>query len=130
MNKVFYPTDAEKKLADLIWRTAPITSPDRVAYAKQEIQWKKSTTYTVLKKLCDKGIIRNQNTMITVIIKYKAMLTHQSHRFMEDTYDGSLPKFFASFIGGRHLTYEQANELKLLIDEHGVDYPKGGRAHE
>ena len=110
-------TTAEKKLADLIWRDAPITSPDLVVLAERELEWKKSTTYTVLKKLCEKGVIKNENALVSVLLSYDELISHQSRYFIEDTFGGSLPKFIASFIGGRKLTQEQAAEIKRLIDE-------------
>ena len=111
-------TPAEEKLAALVWRGAPITSPDLVALAQREMQWKKSTTYTVLKKLCDKGVFRNENTIVSILLTQDELIAHQSRHYIEDTFGGSLPKFFTSFIGGRKLTPEQAAELKRLIEEH------------
>ena len=111
-------TDAEEKLAVLIWRDAPLTSPDLVALAEREMHWKKSTTYTVLKKLCDKGVFRNENTNVSVVLSRDEQIARQSHRYVEDTFGGSLPKFITAFFGGRKLTTEQAAELKKLIEEH------------
>ena len=116
MTKVL--TTAEEKLAVLIWRAAPITSPDLVALAQREMKWKKSTTYTVLKKLCDKGVTRNENAHVSVLLTQDELATYQSRNFIEDTFGGSLPQFIASFIGGSKLTPEQADELKRLIEEH------------
>lgn len=111
-------TDAEEKLAALIWRYAPLTSPDLVALAQREMDWKKSTTYTVLKKLCDKGVFKNENTNVSVVLTRDEQIARQSRRYVEDTFGGSLPKFITSFFGGRKLTPEQAAELKRLIEEH------------
>ena len=115
-------TTAEEKLAALIWRDAPMTSPDLVALAEREMDWKKSTTYTVLKKLCDKGVFKNENANVSVVLTKDEQIARQSRRYVEDTFGGSLPKFITSFIGGRKLTPEQAAELKRLIEEH-----EGGR---
>ncbi len=111
-------TDAEEKLAALIWRDAPLTSPDLVALAEREMNWKKSTTYTVLKKLCDKGVFKNENANVSVLLTRDEQIARQSRRYVEDTFGGSLPKFIASFFGGRKLTPEQAAELRRLIEEH------------
>ena len=111
-------TAAEEKLAGLIWREATLTSPALVTLAEQEIDWKKSTTYTVLKKLCDKGIFKNENANVSVVLTHDELIAHQSQRYVEDTFGGSLPKFITSFIGGKKLTPEQAAELKRLIEEH------------
>jgi len=111
-------TAAEEKLAGLIWREAPLTSPALVALAEREMDWKKSTTYTVLKKLCDKGVFKNENANVSVMLAHDELIAYQSRRYVEDTFGGSLPKFIASFIGGKKLTPEQAIELRQLIDEH------------
>ena len=111
-------TAAEEKLAVLIWREAPLTSPDLVALADKEMGWKKSTTYTVLKKLCDKGVFKNDNANVSIALTQNELISHQSRYFVEDTFGGSLPKFIASFIGGKKLSLEQAAELRRLIEEH------------
>ncbi len=118
MNKDITLTAAEEKLAALIWRAAPLTSPDLVSLAEREMAWKKSTTYTVLKKLCDKGVFKNENANVLVILTRDEQIARQSRRYVEDTFGGSLPKFITSFFGGRKLTSEQAAELKGLIEEH------------
>jgi len=112
-------TEAEEKLATLIWQNAPMTSPELVELAQQELNWKKSTTYTVLRKLCNKGVFQNKNAHITVILTRDELVSRQSRQYVEDTFGGSLPKFIASFIGGEKLSAEQAESLKRLIEERG-----------
>ena len=111
-------TAAEEKLAALIWQNAPFSSPDLVALAEREMDWKKSTTYTVLKKLCDKGVFKNENANVSVLLTRDEQIARQSRHYVEDTFGGSLPKFITSFFGGRQLTPEQAAELKRLIEDH------------
>ena len=111
-------TPAEEKLATLIWREAPLTSPELVVLAEREMNWKKSTTYTVLKKLCDKGVFKNRNTNVTGVLTRDELIAHQSRSFVEDTFGGSLPRFITSFISGGKLSAEHAAELKRLIEEH------------
>jgi len=111
-------TPAEEKLAALIWRDAPLTSPELVGIADKEMDWKKSTTYTVLKKLCDKGVFRNENANVSVLLTQDELISHQSRYFVEDTFGGSLPKFITSFFSGKKLSLEQAAELRRLIEEH------------
>lgn len=110
-------TVAEEKLAGLIWREAPLTSPELVTLTEKELDWKKSTTYTVLKKLCDKGVFKNENANVSVVLTRDGLIAQQSRRYVEDTFGGSLPKFIASFFGGKKLTEEQAAQLRQLIDE-------------
>lgn len=114
-------TEAEEKLANLIWRDAPLTSPELVTVAKQEMNWKKSTTYTVLKKLCEKGVFRNENANISILLTRDEQTARQSQHYVEEIFGGSLPKFITSFIGGGKLTKKQAEELKLLIEEYEDD---------
>jgi len=111
-------TPAEERLAALIWREAPLASPELVSLAEEEMDWKKSTTYTVLKKLCDKGIFRNEQANVSVLLTQEALIEQQSRHFVEESFGGSLPRFIASFIGGKRLSPEQAAELRRLIDEH------------
>ncbi|MCL1882511.1 MAG: BlaI/MecI/CopY family transcriptional regulator [Defluviitaleaceae bacterium] len=111
-------TTAEEKLATLIWNEAPLASPELVALAERVLDWKKSTTYTVLKKLCDKGVFANKNANISILLTHEELTSLESRRYVEDTFGGSLPKFVASFFSGKKLSHEDAEELKRLIDEH------------
>ena len=109
---------SERRFAELIWRLEPIGSGELVKLCSREMGWKKSTTYTVLKNLCEKGIFQNQNAVVTSLLKKDEFYARQSRRYVEDAFGGSLPKFLAAFIGGRKLSDTQAAELKKLIDEH------------
>ncbi|QHQ61417.1 BlaI/MecI/CopY family transcriptional regulator [Anaerocolumna sedimenticola] len=109
---------SETRFAEIIWQHEPIGSGELVKLCEKEMKWKKSTTYTVLKNLCDKGIFQNQNAVITSLLKRDEFYAKQSRRFVEDAFGGSLPKFLTAFIGGRKLSDSQAAELKKLIDEH------------
>jgi predicted transcriptional regulator len=118
MSVVFRLTLAETNLADIIWANAPIASSDLVKIAASKLGWKRTTTYTILKKLCTKGIAENTNAMVSALLTRDEFLAGQSRRFIDDTFEGSLPKFVAAFIGGEKLTQEQAFELRRLIEEH------------
>jgi len=114
-------TESERKFAELIWQNEPINSGDLVKLCEREMKWKKSTTYTVLKKLCEKGLFKNENAVVSSLISKDEYYSRQSIRFVEDTFGGSLPRFLTAFISGRKLTRQQAEELKRLIDEHKED---------
>ncbi len=116
--KEYKLTESEERFAELIWQNEPIGSGDLVKLCEKEMSWKKSTTYTVLKKLCEKGVFQNDNAMVTSLTKRDEYYAKQSIRFVEDTFGGSLPKFLTAFIGGKKLSEQQARELKKLIDEH------------
>lgn len=88
---------------------------------EKEMNWKKSTTYTVLKKLCEKGIFQNKDAVVTSLISRDEYYSRQSVRFVEDTFGGSLPKFLTAFISGKKISRQQVEELKRLIDEYKED---------
>ncbi|WP_352418206.1 BlaI/MecI/CopY family transcriptional regulator [Proteiniborus sp.] len=115
--KEYKLAESEEKLAELIWQNEPIGSGDLVKLSEKEMNWKKSTTYTVLKKLCEKGIFQNENAVVSSQISRDEYYAKQSIRFVEDTFGGSLPKFLTAFISGKKLSNHQAEELKRLIDE-------------
>ena len=115
--------EQETKFANLIWDNAPINSTELVKLAAEAMEWKKSTTYTMLRRLCERGIFKNENAVVSVILTRDAFYGGQSRKYVENTFGGSLPRFIASFMGGKGLSEKQADELMLLISEH----KQGGR---
>ena len=111
----------EMKFADLIWANAPIASMELVRLSEIEMKWKKSTTFTVLKKLCEKGLFKNENALVSVVMTKEDYLAKTSRHYIEDTFGGSLPRFLATFMSGEKLTGKQADELKQLIDDYKED---------
>ena len=109
----------ETRFAELIWAHEPLTSGELVKLCAKELEWKKSTTYTVLKKLCDRGIFQNQNGDVTSILSQKEFQSRQSRRFVEDTFSGSLPAFIAAFAEGGELTDRDLLEIRRMIDSYG-----------
>jgi predicted transcriptional regulator len=114
----FRLAEAESRFADLVWKHAPIHSPKLAELAADVMNWKKTTTYTVLKKLCDRGIFKNEYALVTALISRDEFYAGQSVKYVDDTYDGSLPKFVAAFASGRGLSNEQVDEIQRLIDEY------------
>lgn len=107
----------ESRFADLIWAHEPLTSGELVKLCQEELTWKKSTTYTVLKKLCDRGLFRNDSGTVTAAVSREEFHARQSERFVEETFDGSLPAFLAAFTSRKKLTREEIRQLQKLIDE-------------
>lgn len=107
----------EARFADLIWQNAPLSSGELVKLCARELEWKKSTTYTVLKKLCDRGIFQNQGGTVTALISRQAYYARQSQRFVEETFDGSLPAFIAAFASGRTLSNRDLEDIRRMLDE-------------
>lgn len=119
--KEYKLAESEKKFAELIWQNEPIGSGELVKLCEKEMNWKKSTTYTVLKKLCEKGIFQNKDAVVTSLISRDEYYSRQSVRFVEDTFGGSLTKFLTAFISGKKISRQQVEELKRLIDEYKED---------
>ena len=109
----------ESRFADMIWENEPIPSPELVKLAERELSWKKSTTYTVLKKLCDRGVFQNQDGVVTSVLSQKEFQSRQSRRFVEDTFSGSLPAFIAAFAEGGELSDQELLEIRRMIDSYG-----------
>jgi BlaI family transcriptional regulator, penicillinase repressor len=109
--------DAEYKFACLVWEHEPINSTELVKLSQSMLGWKKSTTYTVLRKLCERGILRNEEAMVTAIVKKADALKYESHTIVEKAFNGSLPQFLTAFLGGKKLSEEEALELKRIIEE-------------
>lgn len=109
--------DAEAKFADIIWENEPISSPELVKLCEREMNWKKSTTYTVLKKLCEKGIFKNEDAVVSAKLGREEFYGMQSRRYVEDVFEGSLPRFLTAFCGGRKLSEREVEEMRKFIDE-------------
>ena len=107
----------ESRFADMIWENEPVPSPELVKLAEQELSWKKSTTYTVLKRLCERGIFQNRGGVVTSLISRQDFYAVQSEKFVEETFSGSLPAFLAAFTTRKKLSEEEIAELQALIDQ-------------
>ncbi len=110
--------EQEMRFTEIVWANEPIKSSDLVVLAEEELSWKKSTTYTVLKKLCNRGILQNKDTIVTSLISKKEYFAHKSVEFVEDTFSGSLPAFLSAFSRKKKLTEEEVLSLRRLIDNY------------
>lgn len=108
--------EVESRFADLIWNNEPLTSRTLAELAEKELCWKKSTTYTVLKRLCQKGLFQNQEGTVTSLISKKDFFAAQSEQFVEQTFSGSLPAFLAAFGSRKKLTDREVEELQRIIE--------------
>lgn len=111
-------TNAEYRLADIIWDSEPVESPELCRLCEQKLGWKRTTTYTILKKLCEKGVTCNDDAVVTSIIPREQAQRLESRDVTERVFGGSLPLFVSSFLSGRKLTDKEAEELKELIEKH------------
>ncbi len=105
----------EARFAELIWRNAPISSGELVKLCQRELEWKKSTTYTMLRRLCQRGIFENREGTVVSLLTREEVLAQQSESFLEETFQGSLPQFLAAFTARKPLTEEEIRELEALI---------------
>lgn len=108
--------DVESRFAEIIWRSEPLTSRRLSELALEELNWKKSTTYTVLKRLCQRGIFRNVDGIVSSCISREEFLAIRSESFVDETFEGSLPAFVAAFTSRKKLSEGEIRELQRLID--------------
>ena len=106
----------EARFAEIVWTHAPLRTRELVALCAAELGWKRTTTYTVLKKLCERGLFRTQDSEITVLVSREAFYAMQSEKFVEETFDGSLPAFLAAFTARKKLTQEEVRAIRAMID--------------
>lgn len=107
----------ETRFADLIWAHEPLSSGELVKLCQQELHWKKSTTYTVLRRLCERGLFRNDSGTVTSLLSKEQFTAMQSEQFVEETFEGSLPRFLAAFSTRRKLSQEEIDALQAFIDK-------------
>ena len=106
----------ESRFADIIWAHEPVTSSELVKLAADAFTWKRTTTHTVLKRLCDKGLFVNSNGTVTSLISRTQFYSMQSRQFVEEAFDGSLPAFIAAFTKDSTLTPKESEEIRRMID--------------
>lgn len=109
--------EVQMQFARLIWDKEPVGSGELVKLCADEFGWKKSTTYTVLKKLCEKGLFQNDDGVVTSIISKDEFYTKKSEEFVDETFGGSLPAFLAAFTSKQKLSKKEIDEIKKIIDK-------------
>ena len=109
--------DAEYKFLDIIWGLEPINSTELAKISFEKLGWKKSTTYTMIRKLCGRDILKNENAVVTSLIKREQVQKYESEALLEKSFDNSLPAFIATFLQDKKLSKKEAEELKNMIEE-------------
>lgn len=107
----------ESRFADIIWANEPISSGELAQICLEQLQWKRTTTYTVLKKLSERGLFKNDKGTVRSLVSRQEYYAMQSRQFVEETFEGSLPAFLAAFTGGEKLSGAEIELLQRLIDE-------------
>jgi predicted transcriptional regulator len=110
--------ESDYRFMSVVWENEPLTSGRLVILCANNLGWKKPTTYTVLRKLCEKGLLKNEGTVVSSLVHKEEVQTSESEHFVKRTFSGSLPMFLSSFLNGKRITEHEAEELKLLIDQH------------
>ena len=110
--------EVQARFADLVWEKQPVASGELVRICEQEFGWKKSTTYTVLKKLCEKGLFINDGGTVKALVSRDEYSSIRSTQFVAEAFGGSLPAFLAAFTSGRKLSAYEADEIRRMIDEY------------
>ena len=106
----------ETRFAEIIWANAPLTTNQLIKLCAEELEWKRTTTYTVLKKLCERGLFKTENSTVTALISKSEFEGMQSEQFVEETFKGSLPAFLTAFNSRKKLSDAEIDEIQKLID--------------
>lgn len=109
----------ETRFAELIWAHAPLTTGELVRLCQKELQWKRTTTYTVLRRLCDREIFETKDSMVTARISREEFYARQSEAFVSESFGGSLPAFLAAFTARKSLSKTDVEEIRKMIDAYG-----------
>ena len=113
--------EVQERFANLVWDHEPIPSGQLVKLCEQELNWKKPTTYTVLRKLCEKGLFQNVNGVVSSVMSREQFASLRSEQFVDNAFHGSLPAFVAAFARGRRLSEKEVRQLQQLIDDSGKE---------
>ena len=107
----------QERFADIVWANEPVGSGDLVRICEKEFGWKKPTTYTVLRKLCEKGLLVNDNGTVTSLVSKEEFYSSRSRQIVDESFAGSLPAFVAAFVSKKKLTAKEVDEIQKMIDE-------------
>lgn len=113
--------EVQAAFADIIWTNEPIGSGELVKICEKQLNWKKPTTYTVLRKLCEKGLFKNEDGVVTSVISKEEFNASKSEKFVRETYDGSLPAFIAAFMSHKKISKVDIDEIQKMIDKYKED---------
>ena len=108
--------DAEHKFMSIIWQHEPVNSTELTRICEKALGWKKPTTYTMIKKLCQRGILQNEKATVTALIAKEDVQKYEADNFINKVFSGSMPSFIVAFLQDKPLTAEEAREIKSIID--------------
>jgi len=116
MEKETKLSNADYRLLSVVWDIEPIASPELCKHAEEKLGWKRTTTYTVLKRLCDKNLLKNENTIVTSLKSREEIQRTESRQVLERSFNGSLPQFITAFLDGGKISQTEADKIKQIID--------------
>ena len=108
--------ESEYRFCLLLWENEPVNSTKLVALCKEHLGWSKATTYTVIRRLAERGIVKNENAVVTALISKEEAQASRLNEMVEETFEGSMPAFIAAFSKSKKLTRQEVDQLKALID--------------
>lgn len=110
--------DSEYRFCEILWEHEPISSSELVRLCNEQLEWKKSTTYTVIRRLSERGVIQSENAIVTSLVSKEEALSAESMEVVEKTFSGSLPSFVAAFTRKKQLTKKEIDEIQKIIDSY------------
>ncbi len=110
--------ESEYRFCEILWENEPVTSSELVRLCREKLDWKKSTTYTVIRRLSERGVLKNENSIVTALVSKADVQSAESEEIVNRTFSGSLPSFIAAFTRKQSLTDEEINEIQQLINAH------------
>ena len=117
MENIYKLFDAEHKFMNIVWEHEPVNSTELTRICEKILGWKKPTTYSMIKKLCERGIMKNEKATVTTLISREEVQKYEAGVFIEKVFNGSVPSFITTFLQDKALSEEEAQSLKVLIDE-------------
>ena len=110
--------DSEYRLLSIVWENEPVQSGELCKLCQESLGWKRTTTYTVLKKLCNKGVLRNEAAIVTSIVRREEVQRQEGQVVLDKAFGGSLPQFIAAFLGEQGISDAEAQEIREMIDRY------------
>jgi len=108
--------ESEYRFCEILWEKEPVSSSELVQLCKERLEWKKSTTYTVIKRLSERGVLKSENAIVTSLISKEEVQAAESANVVEKNFSGSLPQFIAAFTRKKKLTQTEIEEIQRIID--------------
>ena len=110
--------ESEYRFCEILWENEPVSSSALVKLCSEQLEWKKSTTYTVIRRWAERGVLKSENAVVTSLVSKEEVLTAESAEVIEKTFAGSLPSFIAAFARKKTLTEQEIDEIREIIDSY------------